>query len=413
MENYIELSYSDITNIMLNTRIFSVEQSGANVILAHSSRVFSVEFTLHGVVSDSEDVYVCAVEGDEECPAIRCTVCDENEGSESMYPERISGWLKFWNYLPYEGKSATVLDILEHGVSAVGEKHRSLGDKFLNDEEKKLYSEIDFLTLILYPEWVGVSGKEDFSKVRALVDGTTLAEAIDRYMKEDMGLPGRKNLAGLVKEAKRFYEKEFDHDKYVCLIKEAAGIYPFNAGKEALNKYENFKKRVSDIMKNAGYTGEYPCFEIGEKYVDFGADIFGDEIVFLYSRFGIKGEKPKKYFNKAVSDDRLIMPPSNFENDAQISVYTDGLFAVLEGKRPTKDFEEIVLGGHIKSPAGRFFGVLCIILALCLAAVIIACGMKNVVPGFGASLLLLGFGLYMSFSKGKVHVLKADKGDRI
>ncbi len=414
MENCIELSFADITNIMLKTRVFSVEQSGANVILAHDSRFFSMEFTLYGVVSDSEDVYICSIEGDETCPAIRCTVCDEEEGMESMYPESISGWLKLWDYSSYEEKSALTRDILENGVSAVWEKQSAFGDKYLNDAEKKLAAEIDYIALVLYPESVCMFCKEKLSKARNfLKDGTAFAAAIDSFIGEDMGLPGRRNLRKLVKEAKRHYEKEFDRDKYVDLLKEAAKDYPFNAGKETLDKYSRFRERVSDIMKNAGYLGEYPCFEKGEKYVNFSADIFGDEIKFLYSRFGIKGEKPKKYFNKEADDDRLVMYPSNFENDAQISAYTDGIIAILEGERPSKEFEKIVLGGYAKSPASRFFGVLCIIFAICLAAVIIASGMKNAVSGIVTSALLLAFGIDMSLPKGKAHVLKVDKGDNI
>ncbi|MBE6563212.1 MAG: hypothetical protein E7660_05695 [Ruminococcaceae bacterium] len=414
MENYIELSYSDITNIMLKTYPFNVEQSGANVILRYVTKYFETEFTLYGVVSESESVYVDSIEGDEECPALRCTVGYEGGRCESMYPERVGGRLRFFNYGSFEEKSATTRDILEHGISGVYEKNFYLGESFLNDAEKKLAAEIDYIALVLYPESARRFSKEELLKIRSFIkDGTAFATALDSFIGEDMGLPGRRNLRKLVKEAKRHCEKEFDRDKYAALCKEAVKDLPFYAEKEALEKYGEVKDRISGIMKNAGYLGEYPCFEKGEKYINFDADVFGNELGFLCARFGIKGEKAKKYVNKATGDDRLLMFHADFEDDAQLSAYTDGIFAVLEGKRPSKEFEEIVLGGNIKSASGRSFGVLCIILALCLAAVIIACGMKNVVPGFGASLLLLGFGLYMSFSKGKVHVLKADKGDRI
>ena len=413
MGNYIELSYSDITNIMLKIRQFAVEQSGANVILTTlTSRSFSAEFTLYGVVSESENVYVDSIEGDEENPVLRCTVCDEEGSSESMYPERISGKLMFWNHGLIEEESATPRDIFERIIAGVYEKNSYLGDKFLNGAEKKIASESDYLVLLLYPESVISFSKDDLLSAREYVkDGTAFAGYIDRFIKVSLGVPGRKNREKLIKAADKYYETEFDRDKYVALCKDAVKDMPLYAEDEALEKYSELKDRISSVMKNAGYSGEYPCFENGEKYVSFNADIFGSEIGSLSARFGINGAKARKYANKTTGDDRIIVLCENLETDAQVTSFAEGIFAVLDGKRPSKDYEDMVLVNSGSSSLERAIGVLFIILALCLVAVAFVGNTKNAVYGLVYAAPLLVGGLYLIFSKRKIHVLKADKGD--
>ncbi len=434
VNNYVELSFSDIRETVQKVVSFDAQQSGADVVLTSLLRSVKFEIILSGVVTSSEHVFIEDIEGAENAPCVKCLVFDENGEScegESMYPLKIRGKAYLYDYGPAEKESALLDDYLGAFITGLSEKEKYLGVRYMNEAEALLFEKRRFY-LLLYMEDAAGFGREYFKDLKAYVeDGSSFAKAIDKCIEEDMGLIGRKNLSSFKKELKKYKREVFDRDGFISLCRKAVEDFPCVIEKERKEVYDKICSYVSEFMKESGYGGKYPCFKNGEKYINFGYEFEDGEFGF-YSRFGIVGKKAKKYKCLWTCDKLYCLLDLNGEfNDevkSGLSFYLNGICDALDGKKVSKEFKEsFTFPAGEKKITGRPIGIICILLSLCLAGVIFAVALQseggfafalspnklNTVLGLASSGVLFVFGLFMTFPKERGRLLQTDKGDLI
>lgn len=418
-----ELGSEKTVNVIRNARSFDVLPTDTGILLSHRNSTCCVSVTAEGF--DAREGEACAeLVSDGDSLTLRLTYEDGGICEKTVSPTELVGIAVFFNYGPYEKESATDLEWAHTCCECVADKVSLLGEDLLNQYEKELYRNKDYVCLTAFPFFAGFMPEEELtSAAEGISDDRDLTDALEKYLDCRYGLLGKSNLARLEKELLRHRRTAFDGKKYRELSMNAVKEFLCPLDTEQKEKYAALCESISRHMREHGYGGEYPCFEKEDKYVRFSFQLWGDG--YFDVRFGTGGKAPKKFVNPENLTDALQIYVFSEGVEDKLDIYIDGIVALLDGKKPSRRFKELITDKSVRRRRGMnvLGAVLCAVLSACLGAIVIS-GLAADYPrslvtmwdkalvGITAALLLLGFGVYLAFFRdGCIRYLRRDKGE--
>ncbi len=420
--------YKQIEHILNYFGVLAVGKKEGKTVLIIDELPVSVEVLLPCCEIDEKFISFIALSENEGESVLSYFVCGEDSESpveKSVSARDMKATLIFRDYGPVEKESATAAEFIELCCNGAVFKNRAFGEELLNDAERQLIEYKDYIFLLQNVDYLNYIDVGVFENARKKIpDGTPLASAVDGCICENYGLAGKRNRKRLKKELAKHIDNEFDSDFFVSLCKAAVKDFKYSFDVHD-DRYEAIKKTVTELLKKKGFSGKYPLFEKGEKYVRFGV-CRRDEYADVCARFGISGDRPKKFFDPVGISDML--PLVSFYEEApsdNLEMFIDGIVNILEGEKVSKEFKK-----HTVPAEGKLFyrgiaGFL-VVFSLCgISAILsVAAGysggffeffayIKSLTFGIIFFCLLLGYGVYLLAGGIKGSYLISDKGDKI
>lgn len=397
-----------------------VMRDGKNVYVTEN-RYFAMILEFQGEETEEDFIIVRGIEK-ENSSVLFCSVHDE-EKCKSIRAEDIKIKLKFYDYGPVEKKSATAAEYIEQCVAGAVFKKSYLGCDLLNSAEKKLAYHSGYIYLLTSRDYLKYTDTGLFGNAKNdIPEGASLAAAFDEYMKENCGIRGRINRKKLKKEIEKHIAEDFDESYFVSLCKEAVKDYEtaFCGGE----KYDEAKRRVTALLKDKGFCGEYPVFERADGRISFGVDTEGDGWE-LYARFGTYGEKKKKYRNFVTGSDVLTVPCLNCEDFDMLEVCICDAVNIIEGKAVSEKFRSHTTQASV-GKLDKGLGIYCMIFGACTFALTVALACAHThgfiryftdsfvqILGLLMSIVLIAYGIILTSANKRGRYLASDKGEKI